>query len=233
MKLNFLRRFSKVEICLWVASVGLIILFFIIFDREGYLTLISSLIGVTSLIFCAKGNPIGQVLMVIFSLFYAAISFGFAYYGEVVTYLGMTAPMAVIALVSWLRNPYNGDRGQVRVNKIKLPEVVFMLVLTTAVTVIFYFILGYFNTENLIPGTVSVTTSFIAAYLTFRRSPFFALAYALNDIILIILWILASFEDRSYISVTVCFAVFLLNDIYGFISWRRMETMQKSGKSHL
>ena len=100
------RYFSRTEIFLWVSSVVLIVGAFCIFDRENYITLTASLIGVTSLIFNAKGNPVGQVLMVVFSLLYGIISFSFAYYGEMITYLGMTLPMAVVALVSWLRNPY-------------------------------------------------------------------------------------------------------------------------------
>ena len=87
-------------------------------------------------------------------------------------------------------------------------------------------ILKYFNTANIVPSTLSVTTSFLAVYLTFRRSPYFAVAYATNDIVLIILWILASFSDIRYISVVVCFVSFLLNDIYGFISWQKMKTRQ-------
>lgn len=136
-----------------------------------------------------------------------------------ITYLGMTAPMAVFAFVSWIKNPYNGKKSEVKVNDLKFAEIIFMLLLTAAVTIIFYFILKFFNTANLLPSTLSVTTSFIAVYLTFRRSPYFALAYAANDIVLIVLWLLASLTDISYVSVTVCFIMFLVNDIYGFISW--------------
>ena len=66
----------------------------------------------------------------------------------------------------------------------------------------------------------------MAVYLTFRRSPYFALAYAMNDIVLIVLWVLASVLDIRYISVVVCFVAFLFNDIYGFISWHRMKKRQ-------
>ncbi len=220
--------FSKFELVLWSASVALIILFFCLFDRQNYLALSASLIGVTSLIFNAKGNSIGQLLMIIFSILYGIISLSFAYYGEMITYLGMTAPMALIALVSWLKNPYNGKKSEVKVNKISPREIFFSLVLTIAVTIAFYFILKAFNTANLIPSTISVTTSFLAAYLTFRRSPYFALAYAANDVVLIVLWIMATFDNITYLSVTVCFAVFLVNDLYGFVSWRKMQKRQKN-----
>ena len=102
-----------------------------------------------------------------------------------------------------------------------------MLLLSVAVTVAFYFILDYFNTANIIPSTLSVTTSFIAAYLTFRRSPYYAFAYALNDIVLIVMWILASLKSIEYVSVIICFLVFLVNDLYGFVSWLKMERQQK------
>ena len=230
MNMKKLRYFTKAELALWLGSLLLIAGSFVIFDRENYMTLTASLIGATSLIFCAKGNPIGQVLIIIFSIFYGIISYSFSYYGEMITYLGMSAPMAAVALVSWLRNPYKGDRSQVKVGSVKGREILFMLALTAVVTVVFYFILGYFHTANLLTSTFSVTTSFIAVYLTFRRSPFYALAYAVNDAVLIVLWVLAAMEDVSYLSVIICFVTFLVNDIYGFVNWLRMRKRQKAGK---
>ncbi len=221
--------FSRSEQILWSGSAGLVLLSFLTFDQENFMTLAASLIGVTSLIFNAKGNPIGQALMILFSLLYGIISYSFSYYGEMITYLGMTAPMALFALISWLRNPYNGNRAEVAVNRICKGETVFMCVLTAVVTVAFYFILDYFNTANILPSTVSVTTTFLAVYLTFRRSPYFALAYAANDLVLIALWILAAREDISYLSVIICFVMFLVNDLYGFMSWKRMEMRQHNG----
>lgn len=222
--------FSKVEIILWSSSVLLIVTSFCVFDKENYLTLLASLIGVTSLIFNAKGNPIGQLLMVVFSLLYGIISFEFKYYGEMITYLGMTMPMAIFALISWLKNPYKNNRSEVKVNTISKLETVFMWVTTAIVTLLFYFILKQFNTVNILPSTLSVTTSFVAVYLTFRRSPFFALAYASNDIVLIVLWVMASTHDTRYISVVVCFFAFLFNDIYGFTNWQKMKTRQQQNR---
>lgn len=218
--------FSKIDIFLWSSSALLIIGSFFIFDRGNYLTLLASIIGVTSLIFSAKGNPFGQLLMVCFSLLYGIISFSFAYYGEMITYLGMTMPMAVFALISWLRNPYKENKAEVKVNAISKKETIFMWIGAVAITALFYFVLEHFHTANIIPSTLSVTTSFVAVYLTFRRSPLFALAYATNDIVLIILWIMASVHDIRYISVVVCFITFLINDIYGYISWQKMKIRQ-------
>lgn len=218
--------FTRGELALWAGSVLFITVSFAVFDRESYMTLAASLIGVTSLIFVAKGNPVGQALMIIFSIMYGMISYSFAYYGEMLTYLGMTGSMAVFSMIAWLKNPYEGRRLEVRVNHLRVREIVFMSLLTAIVTAFFYFILDYFHTANIVPSTISVTTSFIAVYLTFRRSLYYALGYAANDVVLIILWGLASLEDISYISVVICFAVFLANDIYGYINWARMDARQ-------
>lgn len=227
------RYFSRGELLLWGCSMGSILLAFALFDRGSYLTLAASLIGATSLIFCAKGNPAGQVLIILFSLIYGVISFSFAYYGEMITYLGMTAPMAVVSLVAWLRNPFQGNHSEVEVNQLPRREIPFMLVLTAAVTVVFYFLLRYFGTANLLPSTLSVTTSFLAVYLTFRRSAFFPLAYAANDLVLIVLWTLAAVEDFSYLSMVICFVMFLVNDGYGFFNWSRMQKRQRQRREEL
>lgn len=225
-----MKYFSTREKLLWGGSVLLILIAFFVFDRANYLNLAASLIGVTSLIFAAKANPIAPALMIVFSALYGIISFGFSYYGEMITYLGMTLPMSVMSLISWLRNPFDGKKSEVKVNRVHRGEVLIMFGLSLVVTVGFYFILKAFGTANLALSTLSVTTSFIAVYLTFRRSPFYALAYAANDVVLIILWILAARESPQYVSVAVCFGAFLVNDLYGLISWRRIAERQSSSE---
>ena len=191
---KLIRYFSLGEWLLWSGSCLAILIFFFLFDGSDFLTLIASLVGVTSLIFCAKGNPAGQVLMILFSLLYGYISLTFCYYGEMATYLGMTAPMALFSLISWLRHPFKGQKSQVQVAAMRGRDWALALLLTLGVTVIFYFILRALGTANLIPSTISVTTSFLAAYLTWRRSPYFALIYAANDVVLlgILLYVLLS-----------------------------------------
>ena len=219
--INELSRFEKV---LFGLSITLVILSYIVFGGE-IITLASSLIGAAALIFVAKGYVIGQVLTVVFAVFYGVISFSFRYYGEMITYLGMTSPMAIIATVTWIRNPYKKTK-EVKVKKMSTTESTVMLTFSAAVTVLFYFILKALGNESLTVSTFSVTTSFIASYLTFMRSPYYALAYAANDVVLIVLWIIASLTDTSYVTMAVCFFMFLLNDLYGFINWRRMMKRQ-------
>ena len=220
--------FTKFEIWLWVISYLFILGSFVIFKGTDYATLVATLLGVISLTFMAKGNPLGPFIMIVFCILYSIVSWSFAYYGEVATYVGMSLPMSVWTLFSWLKNPFKGKKSQVAVGSISGRETVCKVLLSMVVTIIFYYILAYFNTANLLPSTLSVTTSFLAAYLSARRSPYYALAYAANDLVLIVLWVMAALTDITYISVVVCFVVFLLYDLYGFYSWLRLKDQQRA-----
>ena len=223
---DLLNYFSRVEKLLWCCSVALIAGSFLAFDGENFLALAASLIGVTSLLFNAKGNPIGQVIAILFCLIYGFISWEYAYYGEMITYLGMTLPMSAVTLVIWLRNPYKGDRLCVQVERLRPRDLLWLALLTVAVTVVFGFLLAALHTANLGPSILSISTSTIAVYLSWRRSPWFAVGYALNDLVLIVLWTLAALRDTGAVSVLMCFVAFFVNDLYGFRNWRRMLRQQ-------
>lgn len=219
-----IRSLSKAEKTRWIISLITIILSPYLFSERDTLTIIASAIGATALIFVGKGDAIGQLLTIIFAVIYAIISFRFHYYGEMITYVGMTAPSALWAMIVWLKNPYSAR--EVKVGKMTKAKWCLLAVSAVIVTLIMWRVLVYFNTANILFSTISVTTSYLASMLTVLRSPYYAVCYAANDIILIVLWTLASMADISYFPMVLCFLIFLINDLYGFINWKRMKNRQ-------
>lgn len=222
-----MKSFTKFELGLWAVSVSVVTASFIIGGNFRVLTLIAPLIGVTALIFVAKGDVTGQVLTVVFSVLYSVISFEFTYYGEMITYMFMTAPIAAMSVYTWIRHPEEKGKREVSIARLSLKKTIMLCITAVIVTVIFYFILRYFNNANLLFSTISITTSFLASALMLFRSSAYALAYGANDIILIILWVMASLEDTAYLPMVMCFAMFLVNDIYGFYSWQKRKKLQE------
>ncbi len=222
--------FSRLEWGLWLMSLAVVAGSYLI-SKGNMLSLLASLVGVTALIFMAKGDVLGQILSVIFATLYAVVSFRMRYYGEMITYLCMSLPIAAAAAIEWLRHPYEGTREVevAKLSKSRLPVLIFGAV---AVTVIFYFVLGALGTARLVVSTFSVTTSFAAAYLSYCRSPWYALAYAANDLVLMVLWVLASVNDITYLPMLACFTMFLVNDLYAFINWRRIQRRQGALQAH-
>lgn len=226
MKKTF-KYFTIPEICLWAAMMCAVVTVFCIFPEKNYISLVSALICVTGLAFISKGYIVGQAICVVFSVFYGIVSFYLRYYGEMITYLGMTAPMAILTLIMWIKNRF-GKTAVVSINRTTKKHFIILFAATVPVTVAFYFILRALGNANLIISTVSVATSFFAAGFIFLRSPFYGLAYAANDAVLIVLWSLAAADNLSYLTMVVNFCACFIYDIYGFFSWRLIKNRQSA-----
>lgn len=223
---NPVKTLTKREWSIWLGSIIIVLISNLATKDFDLLTLVAALTGVTSLIFAAKGNVWGQVLMILFSILYGIISFRFRYWGEMMTYLGMTLPMAVWSTITWIENPSENNGNEVQIQSLSKKHIVALCISGIIVTAVFYYILKSFNTPNIIFSTISIITSFIAASLTMLRSSYYAVWYAANDVVLIILWVLASLKDPEYIPVVVNFSIFFMNDMYGFMSWKQRELEQ-------
>lgn len=223
---NPVKTLTKREWSIWLVSIIIVLISNLATKDFDLLTLVAALTGVTSLIFAAKGNVWGQVLMILFSILYGIISFRFRYWGEMMTYLGMTLPMAVWSTITWIENPSENNGNEVQIQSLSKKHIVVLCISGIIVTAVFYYILKSFNTPNIIFSTISIITSFIAASLTMLRSSYYAVWYAANDVVLIILWMLASLKDPAYIPVVVNFSIFFMNDMYGFMSWKQRELEQ-------
>ena len=103
---NPFKTLTKLEWIIWISSLFIITFSFLFFTNKNFLTLIASLMGVTALIFIAKGDPIGQIFTIVFAIFYAIISYQNRYYGEMITYLGMSASAAFFSTIAWFKNTY-------------------------------------------------------------------------------------------------------------------------------
>lgn len=227
--ISSVKNLNRLEKALWIFSLIGVSICFAMTPNKSPVSLAASLVGVTALIFVAKGDVIGQALTVAFSLLYAVVSWQMHYYGEIITYLFMSAPIAMMSVITWLRNPYS--EHEVKVRSLKLRHWLVLTGLALAVTVIFYFILDSLNTPNIFFSTVSVFTSFMASGLTMLRSEYYGLGYGANDIVLIVLWVLASIDDVSYAPMVACFVIFFINDFYGFINWQKIKKRQRKDKN--
>ena len=220
-----LKSLTKFEIILWIISILVIIVSYL-GQEHSLLNIITSIIGITGVLFLAKAHVLGPMLFVLFAVLYAVISYAFRYYGEAITYLVMDLPISIASIISWIRNPYK-DTIEVKINNLNKKQTIVLVISSIIVTIIFYLILKALNTENLYVSTISITTSFIASYLMFYRSRFYGLGYAANDVVLICLWTYASIRDVSYLPMVLCFLMFFINDIYALINWNRMYRKQK------
>lgn len=218
-------KLNLFEFMIWVVATLILTMSFIL-SSSHFLYLISSIIGISALLYLAKGEPLGQVLTVLFSILYAIVSYQFKYYGEMITYLFMTLPSGLIAFIVWYKNPYQKSQSTVKVSNLSKLKIAFIIILAPIVTVLFYYLLKKLNTPYLWISALSITTSFIASMLTLFRSRYYALFYSLNDLVLIILWVLATINHLSFLPMVLCFIIFFSFDLYGFMNWKKIAKSQ-------
>ena len=224
---NPFRQLRKREWALWLSSLAMVIFSNLWTGTVDPVMLLATMVGVTALIFVARGDVWGQILTVVFSFLYAVAAWRFRYWGEMITYLGMSMPIALLSVITWLRHPYEKGKNEVKIARMRAKDKWVMWLLALLTTLLFYFLLRDLDTPNLLPSTLSVTTSFLASWLMMKRNSCYALAYAANDAVLIALWVLACFSSLAYLPMVVNFALFLVNDLYGFISWKKREKKQR------
>ena len=121
---NPIKILSKHDRILWICSLLIVFISNISVPNFDPLTLAAALIGVTSLVFAAKVNVWAQMLMSVFSILYGIISFRFRYWGEMITYLAMTMPMAVWSTITWLKNPSKENKNEVQIQKLTSTHII-------------------------------------------------------------------------------------------------------------
>ena len=217
------------EILFLFISLIIISICFILGTDKNILSLTTSLLGIITVLCTAKGLVVAPVINIIYNVIYILLSFSQQYYGEVIIYLFLMMPINIMTIISWLKNKSKENKSIVNINKVKNKEYLYLAIGTIFVTTCFYFLLAALNTNELIISTISFIPSIVASYLLLRRSSNYAVVYIINDIILIILWSLTIKNNGTeFLTMVLTFFIFFINDIYGFINWKRIEKKQKN-----
>lgn len=212
------------ELLLYLFGLALIITMSVCFGAS-WMSAITGLFGLTCVIFAAKGKIIGIIFTWGMIVFYSILSYKNKYYGEVFINVFMMFPMTVVSLVAWIKNL--GKDYVVKVNSIKKSEIIIVFAVAAIAFVAFYFILKALGTSQLIFSTISIVTSVLATYFQSRRSKYGFLAFLVNDAVLCVLWLFATLEDIKNIAMLTAVALYVISDIYGFISWGILQKRQQ------
>lgn len=225
------RGWTKFEIIFLIVSLCAITICFLFNEDKNVLSLVTSLLGVIVVLTGAKGLIVSPFINIFYNILYIIISISQRYYGEVLIYVFLMMPLHITTIISWLKNKSNKDSNVVSVNKLNRKEYMVLGLVTVLITFMFYYILKLLDTNELMISTISLTASLVASYLMLRRSSNYAIAFVINDVVLITLWGIACVNDIALLPMVVTFMVFFVNDIYGFISWKKREKEQYKKES--
>lgn len=221
------KDWTRFEIYFLIISLLIITICFILGTDKNRLSLAASLLGVVTVLCGAKGLIFAPIINIIYNILYIILSYSQRFYGEVLIYIFMMIPLNVITIISWGKNKSKENENIVAVNKISKNEYIILSFITIVVTFGFYYLLKVLNTNAIVISTISLVDSFLASYLLLRRCSNYAFAYIVNDIVLISLWMHAIKNNGiAYLPMVITFSIFLINDIYGLIIWKKREKLQ-------
>lgn len=226
-KIKKQKTWTLFEILFLSISITLVVGCFIFTGDRNYFSLLCSVLGIIAVLTVSKGLIWAPYINVVFNTCYAILSFTQGFYGEFIISILLMNAIYIMSIVSWLKNKGKENDKVVEVNKLSKKEYLCIALATIVATVAFYFILKALDTKELIVSTLSLIGSGVAAYLMFRRCSYYALGYIFNDIVLIIMWSLnIASNGLGYLPTVIGFVVFLVNDTYGFIHWKKEEKKQ-------
>ena len=224
--LNFFKKFTLFEKLLLVISIIVLLATGIIFNSS-IVTIICTVLFVLAIMLIAKGNYLGQIIGIVVTILYSYISYKNRYYGEIIINIGFVLPLYILGIISWIKHE-NKETKTVKINQIGFKEWLIALVLSIGVYFGIYYLLKSQNTNLLIVSTLSVVASLFGMYLNVRRSSYSFLLFIINDIILIFLWGIPSFNgDYTLVPLFINPIINLFNDSYGLYNWKKNEKLQK------
>ena len=224
--LNFFKKFTLFEKLLLVISIIVLLATGIIFNSS-IVTIICTVLFVLAIMLIAKGNYLGQIIGIVVTILYSYISYKNRYYGEIIINIGIVLPLYILGIISWIKHE-NKETKTVKINQIGFKEWLIALVLSIGVYFGIYYLLKSQNTNLLIVSTLSVVASLFGMYLNVRRSSYSFLLFIINDIILIFLWGIPSFNgDYTLVPLFINPIINLFNDSYGLYNWKKKKKIQK------
>lgn len=224
---KIIKFFSPVEWGFIFLGIAVVVLSFCFSTDKSVLALITSILGIIMILLNSKGVIWAQIVCMIYGVLYSIHSCMQQYYGEMLIYLFIMTPMYVITFINWLKNR-NEKTASVEINSISKKEWLILSGCIAVATVGFYFLLVALNTDNPLLSAFPLITCALASYLLFRRSEYYAIAFIVNDVFLIVLWTQKLFSVGTAVLPSVmCFVIFLVIDTYSFISWKIRKRKQR------
>ncbi len=229
---NFFKGFNLYDKIFLPTALIAIIVVSIVFKCDA-LSIIYSIVGILAVFCLSKGFFFAPIVLIAMYALYAAQSYLQGLYGEMIVSLVIVVPLQAYAFIYWIVKKRKGAQlaDKMIMRRLCWKEWVSIAAAVVAVMTGAYFMLKAFNTKFLLLSTASLAISLVANYLTMRGSKFQFIAYIIVNLICLAMWILplasGQTNGSNFVPIAVSMVAYLVNNIYGFTNWLKLEKAQK------
>jgi nicotinamide mononucleotide transporter len=208
---------------LWLLTFTIINIYLFFAWHDTWIGLTASLTGMICVVLTAKARISSFYFGLVNILTYSYVAYQSAYYGDVMLNMLYFLPMTFIGIYYWKKNLRADKKGEVIVRRLKWRTKAIWFFISIC------FSLAYGLILLLIKGTLpfidSTTTVFsiIATIMLNKRLTDQWFYWILVDVLSLVMWIYILVTTQGDVSMLVMWSAFLVNAIYGYYNWRKLE----------
>jgi len=211
---------------IWLLTFTLVNIYLFFAWQDSWIGLIASLTGMLCVVLTAKARISSFYWGLINILTYSYVAYKSAYYGDVMLNMLYFLPMTFIGIYFWKRNLKKNNKGEVAVKSLNWKNRFIWFGSAIIILIIYGLILKII--KGTLPFIDSATTVFsiIATIMLNKRLTEQWFFWIMVDVLSIIMWAYIFIKSQGDVSMLVMWSAFLVNALYGYYNWRKMEKNQ-------
>ncbi len=220
---NYLKDWSLFE-KIWLLTFTLINIYLFFAWQDSWIGLTASITGMLCVVLTAKARIGSFYFGLVNILAYSYVAYQSRYYGDVMLNMLYFLPMTFVGIYFWQKNLKNG--GEVVVRSLNWKDRFIWFGSSIVILIIYGLILTII--KGTLPFIDSATTVFsvIAIIMLNKRLTEQWFYWIIVDILSIIMWVYIFITSGGDVSMLVMWSAFLVNAIYGYYNWTKLEGKQ-------
>ena len=211
---------------IWLLLFSIVNVFLYLKWDSGLIGLISAMSGMLCVVLVAKGKISNFVFGIVNTATYAYISYGYGLYGESMLNALFYLPTQFIGLWMWQRhrsvNKVRDEDIEIKRLNVKGWAIVIASVVVGAYA--YMHVLMALDAQQVRIDSVAVVMSVVAQILLTLRYAEQWVLWILVNLLSIVLWVVTlSQSGGSDYTMPVMWTAFLINSIYGWINWLKLQ----------
>jgi nicotinamide mononucleotide transporter len=214
---------------IWLFAFTAINIYLFFAWHDTWIGLTASLTGMLCVVLTAKGKMSSFYWGLINILAYSYVAYQSAYYGDVMLNMLYFLPMTFVGIYYWKKN-LSKENETVITRRLGWKNKISWFAISLVAIFIYGLLLKWMG--GTLPFVDSLTTIFsiVATIMLNKRLTDQWIYWIMVDVFSIIMWAYIFMRDGNQVSMLVMWSAFLVNAIYGYYNWRKLESKNHGKK---
>lgn len=197
-----------------------------LYQHDTAISIFAAVTGVICVILCGLGKVSNYFFGTINVILYAIVAYNAKYYGDVMLNVLYYLPTNILGWVLWEKN-INQQSNTVYKRKMTLKQDAVLLVVSVVSVFGYSYVLKLLGGNLPLVDSMSTVFSVIAQVLMIKRFAEQWIIWIVVDVVSVIMWFAALFNEGASIAMLLMWSVYLGNAIIMYVKWRKETKSEK------